>query len=323
MFLQKNTLLFLFCFACFATVTNAQHEKEYGANAGLSYFIGDVGEDREEGFKFASIKPQQIKMNVGVFFRYRVSKYFAITSNIAYANLVGDDKNGKTPYVLARNLNFRNNIFELSQSIEANIFQLTKVSKNSPVRNGMRSRVDIRLFVSVGFGGILFSPTTELDGVKYKLRPLQTEAKKYGKLTWTVPIGIGFGYTINRKTYLGVNLNYHFTGTDYLDDVSGFYNVNYQEALKHKDKPEFALANRTPEVQSLTSKDENYNPNMREGYLYDKNTVRGSKSNNDGYLMLNVTVGAVIKGKNKFYRGRSKALKGRRKVSDKRTRAKF
>src|SRR5690606_4458195 len=65
----------------------------------------------------------------------------------------------------------------------------------------------------------------ELDGQWYALQPLQTEGVSYSKINFSIPAGIGFYYTIDRKYRLGLELGWRTTFTDYIDDISDKYVV--------------------------------------------------------------------------------------------------
>ena len=139
-----------------------------------------------------------------------------------------------------------------------------------------------------------------------------------------------------------MDMSYRFTGSDFLDDVSGNYAVSYKDAAANPNDPKYALSNRTPEIQGYSAYSSNYNSNLPVGANYDydattgKGTKRGGNYNaqtgktslksiveKDGYLLMNFTAGYVIKGKNKYYKSKYRNIVNRRKVVKKKTRAKF
>ena len=61
------------------------------------------------------------------------------------------------------------------------------------------------------------------SGVKYKLRPLQTEGKSYENIAICVPAGFGIKKAFNSQGGIKLEAGYRFTNTDYLDDVSDVY----------------------------------------------------------------------------------------------------
>jgi hypothetical protein len=325
-------LFFLF----FSFKGNAQHNIELGGSIGGCNYVGDVGgfSDYRQATpnrkNLTNIYKANFKWNdptffCGAYFKYKFNKRISARTQFSFLKLAGSDVGNDNIFKLVRNLSFNTNVFELNQTIEFNFYMRTKVSRNPTISKGGKKRIDVRAYFFTGLGLLQFSPRAKFNGEMVKLRPLRTEGKKYSSLTWTVPIGIGINYAFNNKYSLGFSYSYHFTGSDYLDDVSGFYNVGYQDAANPKNakKPEYALANRTPEIQSYDETGKNYNINLPAGYKYDKNSVRGSANRKDGYFVANASFGIILKGKNKFYRKKSKQLKNVRKIQSKKYRAKF
>ena len=85
-----------------------------------------------------------------------------------------------------------------------------------------------------GIGGVYFDPSgydrfidengrSVGSGVKYKLRPLQTEGKSYNNIAICVPAGFGIKKAFNSQGGIKLEAGYRFTNTDYLDDVSDVY----------------------------------------------------------------------------------------------------
>ena len=85
-----------------------------------------------------------------------------------------------------------------------------------------------------GIGGVYFDPSgydrfidengrLAGSGVKYKLRPLQTEGKSYNNIAICVPAGFGIKKAFNSQGGIKLEAGYRFTNTDYLDDVSDVY----------------------------------------------------------------------------------------------------
>ena len=60
-------------------------------------------------------------------------------------------------------------------------------------------------------------------GVKYKLRPLQTEGNHTDNIAICVPAGFGIKKAFNSQGGIKLEAGYRFTNTDYLDDVSDVY----------------------------------------------------------------------------------------------------
>jgi Domain of unknown function (DUF6089) len=337
---------FLFSAIMLLTFTSsfAQYKKEFGGCLGMSNYLGDIGGGIKEGRQnsFLDLRWQQTRFTLNGYFRYKLTKDFSLRSSLIYTRLSGDDKNSTNKQRVTRNLSFKTDLTEIMQTIEWNFFQQTKMSpRTSIVSKGGKKRLDFRAYFFTGFGAIFFNPRAELNGKMYNLRALQTEGVKYSPISWSAPLGLGFAYTLNKTIRLGMDVSYRFTGTDYLDDVSGNYKLNsYYDSENNPTDPEKALANRTPEVQNINGLEKNklgvgYNPALMPGGNYndyiDKSvspnvktgSFRGSNSDRDGYFLLNITAGYVIKGKNKYYKSKYRNIVNRRKVVKKKTRAKF
>jgi len=77
-----------------------------------------------------------------------------------------------------------------------------------------------------------FDPYAYLNGEKYLLRPLGTEGQgsslypdriPYSPIAITIPFGVGVKYALSERMNIFGEAVYHFTTTDYLDDVSRSY----------------------------------------------------------------------------------------------------
>jgi len=341
-------LLFSILFLLAFTSAFSQYKKEFGGCLGMSNYLGDIGGGIKQGRQnsFADLKWQATRFTINGYFRYKISKDFSFRGSLIYTRLSGDDKLSKNPARQARNLSFKTDLMELMGTVEWNFFQQTKMSpRTSIVSKSGKKRMDFRAYFFTGFGAIFFNPRAELNGKSYNLRPLQTEGTAYSPITWSAPVGLGFAYTINKKIRIGMDASYRFTGSDFLDDVSGRYKTSakgsFNDAVQNPNDPKYALANRSPEVQTYQNDGNatankagvNYNSNLPYGANYDQyfdskqnktvGSLRGSNFDKDGYFLLNITAGYVLKGKNKYYQNKYRNIVNRRKVVKKKTRAKF
>ena len=333
---MRRFLVISFLFLSFCM--KAQHKVEVGGNIGMTNFIGDVGgntnyrdynnniNSQARNIYFKYLKWTYPSITVSGFFKYKINKYILTCSQLSFVRLVASDNGNPNPYKVARNLSFSNNLIELTQTAEFNFLMRTKIKTNPTIRAGGQKRVDIRWYFFTGLGMFFSNPKAELDKIKYNLRPLKTEGVKYSPINWAIPFGVGVSYAFNKKLTLGLNYSFRFTGTDYLDDVSGFYKVGYKTSADPKNKLDYAmhLSNRTPEVQAYSGIDKNFNAELPAGVYYEKNSLRGNPSQKDGYFLANLSIGMIIKGRNTFYKTKSRALKvTRKKFEKKRVRAKF
>jgi hypothetical protein len=312
----------------------AQYRNEFGGSIGTSNYLGDIGGASQEGKQVSpsDLKIQAQRFTTNGYYRYKLNKDISLRTSLIYTRLYGNDALTTNPSRRARNLSFKTDVIELLVTGEWNFYQQTRMTPIVLDTNKTIKRKDFRAFIFSGVGAIYFNPRAELLGKTYNLRPLKTEGVSYKPYTWTIPIGMGLSYTINKKWRFGADMSYRITGTDWLDDVSGNYNVSYSDGLRGYDAVKsgstdvndirMALGNRTSEVQSHYVGDKNYNPSLPIGANYDVTskggTPRGGNYKSgvtisertripykDGYVTFNLSVGYVIKGKNQFYKEKS------------------
>lgn len=211
---------------------------EYGLMGGVSNYNGDLGGANKEGTHWFLFDMELVtfRQSFGVFYRYNLNRRFANRFSFTYGKIMGDDK--LTAYFPRnqRNLRFSSTIYELSVVQEYHIIR----PKPGHIYNikgakGFKNR-RMGVFVFGGIGVVRFNP--KADGVA--LRNLRTEGqglpggplKAYSRFAIAAPVGLGINYKLVRNTFLGLDLGYRFTSTDYLDDVSTVYYD--KEAIRSK-----------------------------------------------------------------------------------------
>lgn len=281
-----------------ASITKAQWLWDYGVSVGVSNYLGDIGGKEKTRRDFvADMKMAKTRWNVGGFARYKVHQKVSVKLALDYLRLEGDDKLSSNPARNARNLNFKNDMFDLELTGQVFFFEDNDLGNTYRYKNGFRA------YFFAGVGGFYSNPKT-LDG-NVKLRPLQTEGHSYSPVGVCIPAGVGFYFTIHKKHRIGYELNYRTTFTDYLDDVSGNY------ADPSTQSPESAaLGNRTGELSGL-------DPVFIRNFGYDSNNgvgnKRGDKTHKDGYMTMSLSYSYVLRGKSSFYRGRYGHFFGKRR----------
>jgi hypothetical protein len=185
-----------------------------------------------------------------------------------------------------RNLHFRARNWEVTAIGE---FYL------KPVRQYNITRYFFNLY---GFAGVGFStndPKAQLRGDWVPLRPLQLENNPYEKYIIVFPTGIGMKYKANVWMDLILELNYRWTLTDYMDDISAF-NVSefyldlvsdYGSNGEGPNPDRLRLAIRNPDFIR-----ENGEPDVQK-ILNNRGRVRrgsGLTEKFDGYLSINIGV---------------------------------
>lgn len=270
----------------FFTASYSQWLWDFGIAVGASNYLGDIGGKEKTRRDFvADMKLAKTRWNVGGFARYKWRPRVSIKLALDYLRLEGDDKLSTNPGRRARNLNFRNDMFDLAFTAEWFFYE------NNDLGNTYRYRNGFRAYIFGGVGGYYSNPKGNLNGEWIKLRPLQTEGVAYKPIGVNIPVGVGFYFTLEKKHRIGWELNWRTTFTDYLDDISGNY-------------PDKAPGNSLSETMAYRT--EELGPNYPDNaYLsHGWGQKRGDKTHNDSYMTMNLSYSYVMRGKSSFYRSR-------------------
>ncbi|OKS85253.1 type IX secretion system protein PorG [Mucilaginibacter polytrichastri] len=197
---------------------------EAGGIIGGAGYMGDLN----------SRNPVQVSGGaIGVFARKNYSPYFSVRGSYTFGWISADDKNSPNEVDRNRNLSFLTTLHEVSARAEFNFLEYRPgVFNNS-----------LTPYVFLGLGGVYYSPTAKADdGQRYDLRSGRTEGetKPYSKIALSIPYGVGLKYNFLGKLSLTADATYHYTNTDYLDDVSG----NYADPSKFTNATAAGLADR-------------------------------------------------------------------------------
>lgn len=202
------------------------------ARMGLSNYQGDL---QGKGYTFNKSK---FAGSLGA--KYDVSEQVQLRGYLSFTKLSADDKDSKSPYNRARNLNFTTGLQELELSAQYNIFSLNDQWWTP--------------YVFAGIGIFHYKPYTTYNGSKVYLQPLSTEGegvvngvKTYKLTQFAIPFGIGGEYALTEDIRIGLEFGYRKTFTDYIDDASGQY-VDYTTLLNTKGPTAVALAYRGDEL---------------------------------------------------------------------------
>lgn len=207
------TALLFFPIISFAQYETVQ-EGEFGVSVGAAHYFGDLN---------TRARINRPKLAAGIFFRKNFGNYIAARLSANYARVgYSDIYNTDNEYMHRRNLSFNSNIWELSLQGDFNFFRFM------PGEPGY----NFTPYVTLGAGVFNYDPFAYLGGKKYNLRSLNTEGqgsalypdrKPYNPMAFSVPFGVGFKYSVNRKLNIGFEIVHRFTTTDYIDDVSKTY----------------------------------------------------------------------------------------------------
>jgi len=188
--------------------------------------------------------------------------YFTINGN--------DNQASDSTFQRQRNLSFNSRNFHL---------QLHGVYYLKRYQGDYYRRWTTDPYFFTGGGYLFYNPTAELGGEALPLRQAQTEGVAYKKWTFTIPIGAGAKFKVNEFTNINFEVSYHFTFTDYLDDVSDTY------ATEFTNETSALLSNRKDEIGVV-------NP-----IFYDQiqpGAQRGDPSNKDSFLQISLKLELFI-----------------------------
>jgi hypothetical protein len=240
------------------------HQGEYGFAVGLGHYFGDLN---------TNMQINRPKFSGSLFFRKQFNNYIGVRITGGYAFLGYSDTYSSNPTEKQRNLSFNSNVWELSVSGDFNFFKFIpgfEQYRYTP-------------YISLGVGVMSFDPYAYLNGEKYLLRPLGTEGQgsslyperiPYSPIAITIPFGVGVKYALSDRMNIYGEAVYHFTRTDYLDDVSATYAPDAFPALPDgSPSTAFLLQDRSYETGSS---------------IGIKGRQRGNSLQKDAYLTLQV-----------------------------------
>ncbi len=329
-----------------------QYKKEVGIMLGGASYLGEIGGKEKTRRDFVmDTKLSQTRTNEGIYFRYKVKPKIFVTGTFNHLIIRGADTLSLNPARNGRRLDFKNNIIELGVLGEYVFYQNNgmKGRGGRGSRGGGRggSKRDFRAYVTGGVAWFHHNPKgTDANGDWVKLQPLGTEgqgttgkAAKYKLSGIAFPLGAGASYTLNRTYRIGIELGWRTTFTDYLDDVSTVY-VNPERFKKPAGDKTSASYLQKVYFYDKSDKRPDDDPNRSEvaangkNYGYDAERAakagdekageqkRGDDTHNDSYMLLQLKLGYVLKGKSKYYRSKSSYV-SRSKYKKRRVRAKF
>ena len=206
---MKRYFVFLLFISKVCTAQNWMGEVMVGTSA----YNGDLTQQL--------ISAKRLNPAIGFDIRYSSGDFFDFRAGLSFERVSANDKDNKSPFLQARNLNFKSNILEFNLSIEFNLAD-PQVYNQYPYLFG-------------GVGIFHFNPYTNDDNHKKTfLQPLSTEGeglpdyptrKKYSLMQPCFPVGVGFKWKPNDNSRLqwSYEFGYRILLTDYLDDVSKTY----------------------------------------------------------------------------------------------------
>lgn len=300
-----------------ATVTSTEaqriHRKDYvepsgwalGINFGMTDLWADIGTKKiMDHYSNGSYLDRPCFMG-GLFGRYTIHPALCLRLGLNYGTLYATDKWNegnarKATYIsddyyqrYVRNLEVRTNMWEANLMFEFNPRRLNIGPRTA------RGRFNPYLLAGFGYfhfnpQGILPSRTGTQQPKWVNLKDLHLEGDGWGAgypeeinyWQMEVPLGIGVRWSLGEKLDLGLEYIYHYCFTDYLDNVSTNY-VDPNQFDTHLDPDKAQVAR---EMYDKSWQITNY-ANRSVG------DVRGNKSVNDAYSVINITFFYKVKSR--------------------------
>lgn len=308
---MKNRF-YLLLFMLIPAAAFSQYKWDFGGSLGASNYLGEMGGKEQTRRDFvADLKFSQTRFAMDGFARYKFHPNISAKVAFTYGRLKGADRLSTNPGRVGRNLNFRNDILELTVDGQFFFYEINDIGRAYRYRN------DFRCYIFAGLGGMHHSPKGQLygQGDWVKLQPLQTEGVHYSKWQFVIPSGVGLYFTVSKHHRIGWEFGWRKTFTDYIDDVSTVYadptTLSSQQSIDFANQSQFIYNN--PPSDVTVPKPQNYSPGSK----------RGDPTHNDSYMFSTFSYSYTIKGKSKFARARYKAYFRKGKYKKRKIRAKF
>ncbi|MGB1317106.1 MAG: DUF6089 family protein [Flavobacteriales bacterium] len=190
--------------------THAQGKLGVFVGGGMMTYTGDLQEN-----PWPHARTIRWTANAGL--HWQITRRWGLQLNYTVGEILASDQFAKDADRIARDLQFQTFVHEI----------------------GLRGTFDILPndswkvlpYITAGVSALNFEP--KRDGVA--LRPMQNEGVSYSNWTVSIPTGLGVKWQINCRWALKGEYVYHWTITDYLDDVSargtskwkdGFWDLN-------------------------------------------------------------------------------------------------
>jgi hypothetical protein len=195
----------------------------FGGAINAMNYVGEV----DPGPSLISPAFKFTKYNFSVCALYKIKPRLTLRGAVSYGRIKGDDFDNanyeeENIYRKMRNLNFRNQIYELKFDIIIDLFKY---------QGKYHKRPDYNPYFFTGLAYFYHNPEIQTpDGSWVYAKPLHTEGqglaggpKNYSLHQIALPIGLGIKYKLSRQFDLAFEVGWRFTLTDYLDDIGGKY----------------------------------------------------------------------------------------------------
>ncbi len=208
------------CGALVLTTGIYAQDAEIGVGGGGLLYQGDLVPQH--------VDVSQTSYAVGAFYRYyynpRLNSHIQLTvGQIRGADSLIEVMDVNSHERAERNLDFLSRVIMLRGGVDVNLF---------PYINGMR-QFSFTPYLLVRVGAVYYEPTRTIDGVTLKLRTINPEGHPWKPVALTLSYGAGVKYSVASLWNVGLEIEQHFTSTDYLDGVSAVYRPDVAEMYRN------------------------------------------------------------------------------------------
>ena len=242
---------------------------ELGAFIGQSIYFGDLTGNDVVDFNDSYFA-------YGLRLGYNVSPRFTLRANLLKGSLHGNDLDNLRGTEYQRGFKFESKLYEANFQVELNINKL-----------GYRKGSRFTPSISAGIGAFYFNPQREYNGTMYNLQDLGTNGQyvrsdidPYSLFQVTIPFGIHLKKVVQDKFSVDLFAEWHYTFTDYLDDVGG-------ERFATKDEIYGATHLSDLEKEAAWY----FNSPSFEG---NQSANRGNSKVNDWYVIIGLSVSGIL-----------------------------
>jgi opacity protein-like surface antigen len=205
--MKKCAVIFLFLSLVLNTSTShAQGKLGVFVGVGTMFYSGDLQE-------FLWPHPLTMRWTANAGLHWQINRRWGLQLNYTVGEITGNDKLGSSNWQQRRNLNFRSLVHEIGLRGTFDILP--------------NDRWKVLPYITAGVAALNFEPKS--SGVA--LRSMQNEGVAYSNWSLSIPTGAGAKWQINCRWALKGELVYHWTITDYLDDVSARGNPKFKDGF--------------------------------------------------------------------------------------------
>ena len=308
----------------------SQYYWDYGLKLGASNYLGDIGGLNQSKRPFVlDMKMQETRWAIGGYARYKLRDPWSVEAQFNWVRISGADSLTKAyDPRRGRNLNFRNDIFQLNALGEWTFFE------NPDLGNTYRYENAFAAYLCAGFS-LFYQDPFAYNPNRYSwnaqgqiqqgggplwvnLHPLETEGVHYHLIQFGLPIGAGINFTIKKRYRIGWSITWTKTFTDYLDDISRVYpDPNFWKQNGYSPQLAAEAAYFSNRATAASASGVGLDQYGGEG------EQRGDRGLKDSFITTTIDVGYVIRGRSNIYRAHYSGLFSKNRFKVRRRRAKF